>query len=100
MSDRCTGLAHRLENGSVITALDPNSGSFPSNMGCGGGQYLFPYTAPVQKYEWKSGPLPLFHPDMAHPFGKGVSIVQLKRCVEQVEDGGEPLCAPVSEGCT
>lgn len=24
------GLAHRLENGSVITALDPNSGSFPS----------------------------------------------------------------------
>lgn len=30
LSDRCTGLAHRLENGSVITALDPNSGLFPS----------------------------------------------------------------------
>lgn len=30
LSDRCTGLAHRLENGSVVTALDPNPGLFPS----------------------------------------------------------------------
>lgn len=59
------------------------------HMGREGGKYLLPvpYTAPVQKKIFVRGKLdlfPLFHPDMAHPFGRGVSTSQLKRHMEQV----------------